>query len=642
MAAAIRHRGPDDQGIWIDPAAGIALSHCRLSIVDLSPAGHQPMTSASGRFVIVFNGEIYNHAEVRGEIETEGGPRAWRGHSDTEVLLEAIAMWGVETSLSRCAGMFALALWDCRDRTLTLARDRFGEKPLYYGTAGKTFLFGSDLAALAVHPDWRGDIDRDALAAMMQFNNVPAPYSIYQGIRKLRPATFCVFTPDNPAGHEQLYWDASAVAKSGLDNPFRCSRDEAAAEVDRLLRQSLSGQMMADVPLGAFLSGGVDSSTIVALMQDMSTRPVKTFSIGFEEDSHNEADHAGAVARHLGTDHHELIVTAREAQAVIPKLPTIYSEPFADSSQIPTFLVSELARRHVTVSLSGDAGDELFSGYRRHELAHTILPKLARVPRALRAGLARFMTGVPPQTWDRLSAAPGRLHGRSNGIRQAGDKLHKAARILALNDADAVYRALVSHWQDPREIIPGSLSAARLAPLPASLDQASPVRRMMFRDMTGYLADDILVKVDRASMAVSLESRIPLLDHRLVEFSWRLPMAILRHQSQSKWPLRHILYRHVPRELIERPKSGFAVPLAHWLRGDLRPWAEDLLSEAALKRHGDFDPRPIRAVWTRFLKGSESSQDQLWNVLMFQAWRQSKADAASSRSLSSPTAAPTH
>jgi asparagine synthase (glutamine-hydrolysing) len=639
MSAAIRHRGPDDQGIWIDPAAGIALAHCRLSIVDLSPAGHQPMLSQSGRYVIVFNGEIYNYTEVRSDLEKAIGPKAWRGHSDTEVLIEAISHWGVEGALKRCAGMFAFALWDCRDRTLTLARDRLGEKPLYYGTCGQTFLFGSDLAALAVHPEWRGDIDRDALSAMMQFNNVPAPLSIYRGIRKLMPGSYRVFSPGDADGREHIYWNASAIAQAGLENPFRENEDAAIGEVEKLIRQSLAGQMVADVPLGAFLSGGVDSSTIVALMQDMSSRPVKTFSIGFKEDSHNEAGHARAVACHLGTDHHEAVVTAREAQAVIPKLPTIYSEPFADSSQIPTFLVAELARRHVSVSLSGDAGDELFSGYRRHGLAYTLLPKLTQTPRALRAGLARMITNVRPQTWDRLASIPNRLLGRASQVRQAGDKLHKTARILALDDADEVYRALVSHWPEPSEIVPGAKSQAALPALTSSLDHASPLRRMMFRDMTGYLADDILVKVDRASMAVSLESRIPFLDHRLVEFSWRLPMSVLWHKGQSKGPLRRILYRHVPRELIERPKTGFAIPLAEWLRGDLRPWAEDLLSEGALKRHGDFDPRPVRALWSSFLLGSENSQDQIWNVLMFQAWRQSANAVKTHQPLPSAAAA---
>ena len=627
MGGAICHRGPDDEGVWLDAPAGIAFAHRRLSIVDLSPAGHQPMISASGRYVIAFNGEIYNHADVRRKLETDGVVKTWRGHSDTEVLLEAIAAWGVDKALRASAGMFAIALWDRTERTLILARDRLGEKPLYFGWSNNSFLFASDLAAMQKHPSWTGEIDRDALALMMRFNHVPAPHSIYRGIRKLQPGTYLVLGPNDREPREHVYWDAFQIAAQGLKDPFAGDAGEATLEVEALLRQALNGQMLADVPLGAFLSGGVDSSTIVALMQDMSSTPVKTFTIGFEEDSHNEADHARFVARHLGTDHRELMVSTRDAQAVIPKLPAIYSEPFADSSQIPTFLVSQLARRHVTVSLSGDGGDELFSGYRRYDLADRVWPKLQKLPRAMRKGVTRLIESASPATWDKLGEIPGRLMPQKLRPQQLGDKLHKAARILALNDADEAYDALVSHWSDPSEIVVGA--AKTVASSQIDLGQASPVRRMMFRDMTGYLPDDILVKVDRAAMAVSLESRVPLLDHRLVEFTWRLPVEILRKNGQSKWPLRQILYRHVPRHMIERPKTGFAIPLADWLRGGLRPWAEELLSGAALTRRGDFHALPIRTLWEKFVRGETSSQEQLWNVLMFQAWRQHEAEARS-------------
>jgi asparagine synthase (glutamine-hydrolysing) len=609
MADAIRHRGPDDEGLWIDEEAGVVLAHRRLSILDLSPAGHQPMVSASGRHVIVFNGEIYNFAEVRAALEKDGRAPAWCGHTDTEILLEAIAAWGIARALGMCVGMFAFAIWDRQERTLTLARDRLGEKPLYYGWSGGTFLFGSELAALRQHPDWQGEIDRQSLALMMRFNNVPAPRSIYKGISKLRPGTFLHIGPDRREAEPQTYWSATKVAADGLRSPFTGSPGEAVRETERLLQRAVREQMVADVPLGAFLSGGVDSSTIVALMQEASARSVKTFTIGFAEEGFDEAQHAKAVARHLGTEHTELYVSPAEARAVIPELPNIYSEPFADSSQIPTYLVARLARQHVTVSLSGDAGDEVFCGYRRYAYAANTWPKLTRVPRLARIAAAKAVTAIKPRHWDAIA-------GRSP---HAGERLHKAARVMALDDLDRVYLTLVSHWDDPSSLV---LDAVETEPRLATLT-SDPVRRMMLHDTLGYLPDDILVKVDRAAMAVSLETRVPLLDHRLITFAFTLPVSILRHCGQSKWPLREILYSRVPRDLVERPKSGFAVPLAAWLTGPLRPWAEDLLDEARLGREGFFRAKPVRQAWRDLLDGRTANQERIWNVLMFQAWHQS-------------------
>lgn len=616
MADAIRHRGPDDEGVWVDAEAGVAFAHRRLSIIDLSPAGHQPMISASGRYVITFNGEIYNFGRLRDALAAEDKAPAWRGHSDTEVLLEAIAAWGVARALDMCAGMFAFALWDRETRTLTLARDRLGEKPLYYGWASDEFLFASELAALRRHPSWRGEIDRQALALMMRFNNVPAPWSIYQGFFKLRPGTFLSLAAGQRAPQIHTYWSAADVATAGLRAPFTGSPAEAVRESERLLQQAVRDQMVADVPLGAFLSGGVDSSTIVALMQEASVRPVKTFSIGFSEQGYDEAVHAKAVARHLGTEHTELYVTPAEARAVIPDLPTIYSEPFADSSQIPTYLVARLARRHVTVSLSGDAGDEVFCGYRRYAFAARTWPKLARVPRLLRSATARAIAAVKPGHWDAIAG----------GSRHAGEKLHKAARVIALDDADQAYLTLISHWHNPSSIVLGAVEPS--TQLSGFGDD--PVRGMMLHDTIGYLPDDILVKVDRAAMAVSLETRVPLLDHRLIEFAWTLPVSLLRHEGQSKWPLRQILYSRVPRHLIERPKSGFAIPLRAWLAGPLRAWAEELLDEGRLRREGYFSPAPIRQAWRDLIAGSAANQDRIWNVLMFQAWQHSLAASAAS------------
>ncbi len=634
MADTLIHRGPDDAGVWVDEAAGLALGHRRLSILDLSPAGHQPMVSPSGRYVIAFNGEIYNHLALRSQLEkvgADGTAPAWRGHSDTETLLAAFEAWGIEETLKRAVGMFALALWDRQTRMLTLARDRLGEKPLYYGRVRGALVFGSELKAIRAYPGFDNPIERRALALYMRHNYIPAPWSIYQGIWKLPPGTYLQFraedalTPDpTPKGRGEpvAYWSARAVAEAGLADPFMGSEQEAVAELDRLLRQSLAGQMIADVPLGAFLSGGIDSSTVVAVMQALSSQPVKTFTIGFHEGEYNEAGHAKAVANHLGTDHTEWYVTPREALDVIPKLPALYDEPFADSSQIPTHLVCAAARRHVTVALSGDGGDELFGGYNRYFWAMRLWRRLRLVPRPLRAAAAAFATALSPAAWNQCLSTLRPLLPKRLRYANFGDKLHKAAALFSARRPEALYLRLVSHWDDPTELVQGAKEPTTPITDPAAwLNGPDFERRMMYLDTITYLTDDILVKVDRAAMGVSLETRVPLLDHRIVEFAWRLPLAMKIRDGQGKWLLRQVLYLYVPRALIERPKMGFGVPIDHWLRGPLKDWAEDLLAEERFKREGFFDPAPIRQKWTEHLSGKRNWQYHLWDVLMFQAWR---------------------
>lgn len=634
MADTIIHRGPDDAGVWVDNEAGLALAHRRLSILDLSPSGHQPMLSACSRYVVAFNGEIYNHLVLRQMLSSAplsptlpsdgGGSTKWRGHSDTETLLAAIAVWGVEETLRQCVGMFAFALWDREARTLTLARDRLGEKPLYYGWQGETFLFGSELKALRAHPAFQGEISRDSLALYMRHNCIPAPYSIYQGIYKLLPGTYLTLKQGERNVRPCSYWSAREAAEDGQRNPFAGSEAEAQSALDNILRQAVSGQMLADVPLGAFLSGGVDSSTVVALMQALSDRPAKTFTIGFHENGYNEAEHALAVARHLGTEHTELYVTSEQAMAVIPRLPTLYDEPFADSSQIPTFLVSELARRHVTVSLSGDGGDELFGGYNRYFWATNIWRRVGWLPQSVRAALAGALTTLPPTTWNTAFKGLARFLPPGWHYANPGDKLHKLAEILAVRSPEEIYLGLVSHWKRPADVVPGAHEPATVLTDPAKWAALPDFEhRMMYLDQMAYLPDDILAKVDRAAMGVSLETRVPLLDHRVVEFAWRLPLPMKIRNGQGKWLLRRVLYNYVPQELIERPKMGFGIPLDAWLRGPLKAWAESLLDEARLRREGYFDPAPIRRKWAEHLAGRRNWSYHLWDVLMFQAWQES-------------------
>lgn len=628
MADMIRHRGPDGDGFWTDAEAGIGLSQRRLAIIDLSSAGAQPMISQSGRYVIVFNGEIYNHGEMRAHLDRVFGAHAWRGHSDTEVFLCAIEMLGTERALELAVGMFAFGLWDRRDRTLVLGRDRLGEKPLYYGRIGKTFAFASELKAFQPLPGWRPEIDRNSLALLMRHNYIPAPYSIYQGIHKLRPGHFLVLADPMREPRVESYWSARDVAEQGRRDPFQGSPEEAVDEVERHLRRALEGQMIADVPLGAFLSGGVDSSAIVAVMQSISARPVRTFTIGFDEAGYNEADHAKQVARHLGTEHTELYVSERDALNVVPQLPGIYCEPFSDSSQIPTFLVSKMARDSVTVALSGDGGDELFSGYTRYALADALWNKLSRIPIGLRRASASLATLPSPGLYNNIAGGLMPLLPQRLRRERVGDKIHKAASVLSLRTVYDVYRRLCSHWE-PAEIIPDVVEPpTMLTGLEALPARSGNVERMMYIDMLSYLPDDILVKVDRAAMAVSLETRVPFLDHRLVGFALSLPLSILRAGGQTKWPLRQLLHRHVPKTLVERPKMGFGVPIDAWLRGALRDWAEALLDERRLREDGFFRPKAIRCAWSEHLSGHRNNQYLLWDVLMFQSWRQATQDAS--------------
>lgn len=625
MTAALTHRGPDSAGHWIDAGAGVALGHRRLAVVDLSAAGAQPMQSVSGRYMLVFNGEIYNHLNLRAELDKTGGAPAWRGHSDTETLLAGFDAWGVQATVAKVVGMFAFALWDGQERELTLGRDRLGEKPLYYGWQGTgdqaIFLFGSELKALRAHPAFGADISRDALCLYMRHNNVPAPYTIYSDIWKLNPGSLLKVSQRKPKPLIASYWSVPDVAMRGVQQPFAGTPVEAVGALETLLKDAVRQQMVADVPLGAFLSGGVDSSTVVALMQIQAERPVKTFSIGFHETAYDEAVFAKAVARHLGTEHTGLYVTPEQAMAVIPSLATLYDEPFADSSQIPTFLVSQMAREHVTVSLSGDAGDELFAGYNRYHVTASTWTRLSAVPRPLRQLGEWGLTRLSPSTWNRIAA----VSPFTRRWADVGYKIHKGAWVLAAESAADVYLGLVSQWEDPAAVVLGGKeNATLLTENQPAFSGLSDVERMMALDLMTYLPDDILTKVDRAAMGVSLETRVPFLDHRVVEFAWQLPLHYKLHKGDdgytTKWALRQVLYRHVPKELIERPKMGFGIPIDDWLRGPLRNWAEELLDESRLRREGYFDPLPVRQKWTEHLSGRRNWQHQLWCVLMFQAW----------------------
>jgi asparagine synthase (glutamine-hydrolysing) len=597
MATTLAHRGPDDADEWVDETTGVALGFRRLAIIDLSPGGRQPMHSPSGRYVITFNGEVYNFRELRNELEQHG--YVFRGSSDTEVMLAAIEGSGLENAVRRFVGMFAFVLWDRKTRRLSLVRDRLGIKPLYYGWMGRTFLWGSELKALRVHPAFRAEIDRGALTLLMRHNYVPAPYSIYKGILKLPPG--CSLTIDiSKTGYPSpvAYWSVREAFEKGAANPFTGSEDEAIQRLDVLLRDAVKLRMIADVPLGAFLSGGVDSSTVVALMQSQSRHSVKTFSIGFEEASYDEAIHARAVADHLGTDHRELYATAAEAQRVIPRLPEIYDEPFSDPSQIPTFLVSRLTRQHVTVSLSGDGGDELFGGYDRYFTANAIWRAIRRVPVLWRRSLAKIICAA-----------------------DTGHRIRTRAEMLAMPTPQALYHRIMSHWKRPAEIVIGGFEPpSLLAGLNGHVEFKDFYRHMMYADTVAYMPDDVLAKVDRASSAVSLEARVPLIDHRVVEFAARLPTAMKIRNGQGKWILRQVLYKYVPARLIDRPKMGFGVPIDSWLRGPLRDWAETLLSERRLRAEGFFNPEPIRGKWAKHLARHCDWHYYLWDVLMFQAW----------------------
>lgn len=600
MNLLISHRGPDASGIWFDKNSGIGLGHVRLSILELTEAGAQPMHSACDRFVLSFNGEIYNHLKLRAQLEQEGHLTQWRGHSDTETLLACFSIWGIEKTLQATVGMFAIALWDKWEKQLTLARDRLGEKPLYWGWCGSTLLFGSELKALKAHPDFVSEIDRDALALLLQYNYIPAPYSIYKNIEKLSSGSY-VQIQANDACHTveiKKYWDLKAVMQKGLDQPFQGDALEAANLLEQKLVQSISEQMLADVPLGAFLSGGVDSSTVVALMQSQSTKPIKTFAIGFNEPGYNEAEFAKEVARHLGTQHTELYVNAEEALSVIAKLPKVYCEPFADSSQIPTFLVMQMAKQHVTVALSGDAGDELFGGYNTYQMAAKVWKSVSRLPHPLRKIATQVLGKIPtPQ------------------------KILKLIYLLPAQNREEFYQLLVTHWKIPTNVVKGAQTVSTVFNTSNQWVKTDDFEQwMMAIDTSQYMVDDILVKVDRAAMANSLETRVPMLDHRVVEFAWQLPLDYKIKNGIGKNILRDVLYKHVPRELIERPKQGFSIPLGKWLRGPLREWAESQISEYRLVQEGYFYPHPIRKVWQEHLSGKYDHALKLWSILMFQAW----------------------
>jgi asparagine synthase (glutamine-hydrolysing) len=630
MISVLGHRGPDGEGDWVDSAAGIALAHRRLAVIDLSPAGHQPMISASGRFVIVFNGEIYNFAEVKSALLPSGV--RFRGHSDTEVLLEAIEAWGLVSAVQRCAGMFAFAVWDRNERTLHLVRDRLGEKPLYYGWLGDLLLFGSELRALEAHPRFAGDIDAAALAYYLRRGNVPSPRSIYRTVRKLPPASVLTVRSGGPAQLAR-YWSARAIAEAGMDAPLRGSPEESVDAVEALLRRVIGQQMVADVPLGAFLSGGIDSSTIVALMQEQSRRPVRTFTIGFEERDYDEAKHASRVAAHLGTDHTELYVAPAEALAVIQRLPLLYDEPFADAAQIPICLLAELTRRSVTVALTGDGGDELFAGYNRYVWGRRLWPWMRRIPPAWRRSLGERLRRVPPDHWDTLLRSVLHRLPQSYRLTLPGQQLHKLAGILHVTSPEALYRALASGIPTDVHLLSDvEREKLDLRDQESVTTVGGMVEHMMYLDLIEYLPDDNLVKVDRACMAVSLESRAPFVDHRAVELAWRVPLSLKLRHGVGKWLLRQILYRRVPRALVDRPKMGFAVPVAAWLRGPLQTWASDLLAPTRLRREGFLDAARIARCWDEHRTGRRSWDRLLWSVLMFEGWleaRRAKAAAAS-------------
>lgn len=625
MGDAIAHRGPDGRAEWFDPSSGIGLAHRRLAIIDLSEAGAQPMRSHCGRFVITLNGEIYNFEALRGELEREGNAPAWRGYSDTEVLLACISAWGVERTLKKCNGMFAFALWDVPNRELILARDRFGEKPLYYGWRGGTLLFASELKALNRYPERSREIDTTALGLLLQFNYIPAPYCIWKGLKKLLPGTWARFrareSDVEEAGEAQRYWSAIECALDAAQQRMPVSDVEAVDLVDKALREAVGIRMRADVPLGAFLSGGVDSSAVVAAMQAQSARPVQTYSISYADPLYNEGDYAGAVARHLGTTHADLRVEPSQARAVIPLLPRMYDEPFADASQIPTFLVAQLARTGVTVSLSGDGGDELFGGYNRHVWGPRLWRRLRGTPQWLRSGMARGLHAIPPKTWNRFLGTAGFLWPALRSVHAPGYKLHKFAGICDAFDEAELYQRMISFWSDPAIAVTGfdrrNVPAVHREAWPKGMGFSES---MMLQDAVSYLPDDILAKVDRASMAVALEARVPFLDPALFELAWRLPQHLRVRGDTGKWVLRQVLGRYVPRELIDRPKMGFGIPVGQWLRSELREWAEDLLSESALRRSGMLDPGPIRRIWAEHLSGSLDWEYHLWSVLMFQAW----------------------
>lgn len=626
MANAIAHRGPDDEGTWFDVQAGVGLAHRRLSIIDLSSEGHQPMMSFSGRYVIVYNGEVYNFGELRSSLEGNG--IKWRGRSDTEVILAAIETWGIDGAVQRFIGMFAFALWDRKEQDLYLCRDRLGIKPIYYSRNGRTVLFGSELKAIKAHAGFVSEINRDAITLFLRHNYIPAPYSIYKNTWKLKPGHILKIPIEVVNNGQELpesypYWSAKTIAETGQKNVFDCSEFEAVEQLEDLLRDAVKIRMISDVPLGVFLSGGIDSSVVTALMQAQSSQPVKTFSIGFHEAEYNEAQYAKSIAEYLGTEHTELYLTSDDALKVIPYLPQLWDEPFSDSSQIPTFLLSKMTRDHVSVSLSGDGGDELFGGYDRYFLGQSLWRKIGWMPVFCKKGIASVLFSISPDNWDRalkplLVCSQGMVKQK---IQVSGDRLHKLAEILCEETFESMYLGLISHWKKPAQVVVnGSEPLTIFKEHGIYPGLSDDMHKMMFLDLVTYLPDDILTKVDRASMGVSLEVRVPILDHRVVEFAWRLPLSMKIQTDRGKKLLRRILYKYVPKELIERPKMGFGIPIDFWLRGPLREWAEELLSKDRLEKDGFFNPLIIRKIWKEHLTGKRNWQYYLWDVLVFQGW----------------------
>ncbi len=621
MASSLRHRGPDDSGVWVDPDAGVALGYRRLAVIDLGPGGAQPMVSFDGRWVVAYNGEVYNHRELRHRLERAG--TQFRGGSDTEVLVAAVERWGVDRALDACEGMFAAALWDRQRRELHLLRDRFGEKPLYYGWIGKAFAFGSELKALCTLPGFAAELDRSSVTSFLRFNCIPAPDTIWRGVRKLQPGHLVTLTEAPSPGvlpEQRCYWSAADAVARARQHPLAVSDSEMTDQLEDTLSQAVAARMVADVPVGAFLSGGIDSSTIVALMQQHASRPVRTFTVGFADRSFDESSEAAAVAAHLGTDHTAVHVGDAEATEVIAELPDIWDEPFSDVSQIPTYLVSRVARREVTVSLSGDGGDELFAGYNRHAWLDRVWGTVADVPAGARRTAGSALGRIPPGFVERAARATSLLPAGWQ-VRNPSNKMVKLARVLAASDPEDAYRALTTHWADANSLVLGNDHRETPEDRNGSpVSGAGITEQMLWSDLVGFLPNDILVKLDRAAMAVSLETRVPFLDRRMLDLAWRLPLDAKLRGGQTKWLLRQVLERHVPSALVARPKMGFGLPIGPWLRDELAPWAEHLLDERRLRAQGLLDPLPIRRAWELHRSGRRDLGYELWDVLVLQSW----------------------